>query len=110
MSAGEAVVLGAALIGLVLAVAVLVALRDVRRDLDGLRTELGDLSAGAATIDDLRAAVAAAVPATGDDASADGAPVSRVPKVLRTGPVVKALALGSGTAHVARKLAGRNGH
>ena len=111
MSAGEAVVLGAVLIGLVLAAAVLVVLRDVRRDLEGLRAELHSLAVGAATIDDLEAAVRAAIPrGPGDDASADPVPASRVPQVLRTGPVVKAMALGSGTAHVARKLAGRNGH
>jgi hypothetical protein len=37
-------------------------------------------------------------------------PVSRVPTALRRGPVVKALALGSGTAHAARRLRSKNGN
>ena len=86
---------------------VLLALRVLTRSVDDLRATVDELSSGAATVDDLRAAVAEAVPARpADEMSPAPADVSRVPQVLRTGPVIKAMALGSGTAHVARRLRG----
>jgi hypothetical protein len=89
----------------VLVLVVLRHLRALRRSVDDLAASVGQLSDGAATVDDLRAAVAAAVTPQ-PEPEAEPAPVTRVPQVLRTGPVIKAMALGSGTAHVARRLRG----
>jgi hypothetical protein len=103
----EALTLAAALLAVVLVVVALVSLRSLRRSVDDLHLVVDGLSAGAATTDDLRAAVAAALdPEVPEQASE---PVSRVPRVLRTGPVIKAMAIGSGTAHAARRLRGSAG-
>ena len=88
---------------LLLAIALL-ALRRLGRAVAYVQASIDDLAAGAATIDDLKRAVA------GHEEPADEPDpvvVSRVPPVLRTRSVVKAMALGTGTAHAARRL--RNG-
>ena len=110
MTGPEAIALAAALIAAILALTVLAVLRGLARSVDHLRTSVDELARGAATTEDLRAAVAQAVAAPGAHGSVDSKPdlaASRVPAALRTGPVVKAMALGTGTAHVARRL--RNG-
>lgn len=107
MTGPEAIALAAALIAAILALTVLTALRGVSRSVERLQTSLDALAHGAATTDDLRQAVAEAVAVSGPADAVDGKPdlaASRVPAALRTGPVVKAMAFGTGTAHVARRL------
>lgn len=84
---------------------VLLATRALTRSIADLQASIDDLAAGAATLDDLRAAVHA--PQEPETADLTEPVVSRVPSVLRTRSVVKAMALGTGTAHAARRL--RNG-
>ena len=84
---------------------VVLATRGLKRAIANLQASVDDLAAGAATLDDLRAAVHA--PEMPDASELAEPVVSRVPPVLRTRSVVKAMALGTGTAHAARRL--RNG-
>ncbi len=104
MSAGEWVAIGVSCLTLVVAIAVLRSTRTLKRSVAHLQDSVDDLAAGAATIEQLKAAVAGD-PAPGADTTEPV--VSRVPPVLRTRSVVKAMALGTGTAHAARRL--RNG-
>ena len=99
MSAGTVAV---AVSGLTLLV-VLLAMRGLRRSIADLQASVDDLADGAPTLEQLKAAVA------GEPEPVDEPEpvVSRVPPVLRTRSVVKAMALGTGTAHAARRL--RNG-
>lgn len=102
MSAGDWIAIGVS--GFTLVV-VLGAARGLRRSIADLQASVDDLAAGAATLDDLKAAVRE--PGEPDITEEPEAVVSRVPPVLRTRSVVKAMALGTGTAHAARRL--RNG-
>jgi hypothetical protein len=104
-----------AVLAVVLVVLILDGIRGLRRDVDRLHGEVAQLQRNAATAHDVRTAVANGIadatrPVVEDDTPA----ISRVPDKLRTGPVIKAMALGSGTAHAARRLRGtangRNGH
>ncbi len=96
-----ALILGA--VAVLLVALVLVALQGLRRAVADLHTSIDDLAAGAATIDELKRAVSGEP----DPVDEPEPVVSRVPTVLRTRSVVKAMALGTGTAHAARRL--RNG-
>jgi hypothetical protein len=96
-----ALILGA--LAVMLVAVALVALQALRRAVADLQTSIDDLAAGAATIDDLKRAVSSEP----DPVDEPEPVVSRVPTVLRTRSVVKAMALGTGTAHAARRL--RNG-
>lgn len=107
MTGPEAIALAAALIAAILALTVLTVLRGMSRSVERLQASVDELARGAATTDDLREVVAEAVAVSGPPGAVDGKPdlaASRVPAVLRTGPVVKAMAFGTGTAHVARRL------
>jgi hypothetical protein len=104
VSAAEWTAIAIAAAALVVTLAVLVALRGLGRSVAQLQGSIDDLAAGAATIEQLRAAVAGEPE---PPAEPDPVVVSRVPPVLRTRSVVKAMALGTGTAHAARRL--RNG-
>jgi hypothetical protein len=92
------IVLGLAFV--VAALAVVVALRSLTRSVEELRTEI----AGAATVEDLRAALAE-IPDPPDDGEPER-PLTRVPTMLRSPGVIKAMALGTGTASAARRLRG----
>jgi hypothetical protein len=83
-----------------LGLAVVVALRSLTSSVEELRAEV----AGAATVEDLRAAVASAIdpPAEVEPER----PVTRVPTMFRSPGVIKAMALGTGTASAARRLRG----
>lgn len=103
MTGAEWTAVAIAAAALLVTLAVLVAVRGLHRSVTQLQASVDDLAAGAATIEQLRAAV------TGEpEPTEEPEPVvSRVPPVLRTRSVVKAMALGTGTAHAARRL--RNG-
>ena len=103
MSAGTVVVGVLAAVTLLIALTVLRTTRTLQRSVADVQASIDELAAGAATIEQLRAAVA------GEPEPVDEPDpvVSRVPPVLRTRSVVKAMALGTGTAHAARRL--RNG-
>jgi hypothetical protein len=99
--------LAIALVALALIAATLAGIWSLRRSVGGIHDEIERLHQGAATADDLRAAMADVLAdATALDPTDELGPISRVPQRLRTGPVIKAMALGSGTAHVARRLRG----
>jgi hypothetical protein len=95
-------------VALVLALLALIvaALWSLRGDVAGLRVDIEQLRRASATPDDVRAAVAASVAEANAPATDDAASVSRVPQRLRTRPIIKAMAFGSGSAHVARRLRG----
>ena len=103
MSGADWIAIGVSAVTLVIALAVLRTARTLQRSVAGVQTSVDDLAAGAATIEQLRAAVAGEP----EPAEEPDPVVSRVPPVLRTRSVVKAMALGTGTAHAARRL--RNG-
>jgi hypothetical protein len=96
-----ALILG--VVTVVLVALALLVLRGLRRAVADLQTSIDTLAAGAATLDDLKRAVSSEP----DPVDEPEPVVSRVPTVLRTRSVVKAMALGTGTAHAARRL--RNG-
>lgn len=99
---GSELALGAlGLAFVVLGLAVVVALRGLTRSVQQLRAEV----AAAATVEDLRAAIATTLdpPAPVEPER----PVTRVPTMFRSPGVIKAMALGTGTASAARRL--RNG-
>jgi hypothetical protein len=100
VSAAEWTAVVIATAALVVTVAVFAAVRGLGRSVTRLQESIDDLVAGAATIEQLKAAVA------GEPEPVDEPEpvVSRVPPVLRTRSVVKAMALGTGTAHAARRL------
>ena len=100
------IALSLSIVTLVLMVAVFAGLRRLTTAVAGVQQSLDELASGAATVEDLKGAVAAALDPT-PEPEPEPAPVSRVPPVLRTRSVVKAMALGTGTAHAARRL--RNG-
>jgi hypothetical protein len=97
---------GTVVVGVLAVVLLAVVERTVRalaREVRELHATVDALASGAPTLEQLRAAVAG-VPEPTDEPEPV---VSRVPPVLRTRSVVKAMALGTGTAHAARRL--RNG-
>ena len=109
MSAAEWVALAVAATALLLTVAVLATVRGLRRSVDSLHFSVEALSSDAATVEDLRDAVRPLPVGESDTADEPEPVVSRVPTVLRTRSVVKAMALGTGTAHAARRLRNGNG-
>ena len=96
----ELALLMLALAFVVLGLAVVVALRNLTHQVEALRSEV----AGAPSLEDLQAAVAAAVDPTVDEEPATPQRVTRVPGAFRSPGVIKAMALGTGTASAARRL------
>jgi hypothetical protein len=109
VSAAEWVAISISALTLVVTFGVLRTTKGLRRSVAELHSSVDALSAGAATTDDLRAAVRAVVDGEPDPVDEPEPVVSRVPTVLRTRSVVKAMALGTGTAHAARRLRNGNG-
>jgi hypothetical protein len=114
VSNSEWVAVAMAAVALFLAVAVLVGLRGLRRSMTRLQAGVDALAADP-SLDDLHDAMAGLRNRVDAIARATGVPEpvepvrSRVPTMLRSRGVVKAMALGSGTAHVARRLRNGNG-
>lgn len=115
--AEAAAILAAAALALIIA-GFMVNQRGIRRSVDTLRTDLAELGTRAdVTADEFRAAIArtnAQLDRLADHAGLPDIDVQpprppRVPAVLRTGPVIKALAFGTGTAQAARRLRNGNG-
>ncbi|MEY2476123.1 MAG: hypothetical protein QOG87_1438 [Actinomycetota bacterium] len=109
MSAAEWIALAVAATALIFTLAVLAGLRGLRRSVDSLHVSIEAMSNGAATIDDLKAAVRPLLTGEPEPMDEPEPVVSRVPPVLRTRSVVKAMAIGTGTAHAARRLRNGNG-
>jgi hypothetical protein len=115
----DTIIVIAALLAAALGLVVLRGVRILGRRLDALQTALDEQrAAAAAATSDLGQEVARITAQVDRLADAAGLPeldappprVSRVPQVLRTRPVVKAMAFGTGTAHAARRLRSGNGN
>ena len=104
MDGTETAAMVLALAFVVLGLAVVIALRNLTRSMDALRRDVESLSAGAPTLADLRAAVTAAIDPAVDDEPGPPRRVTRVPGAFRSPGVIKAMALGTGTASAARRL------